>query len=274
MAAVDFDSSIFGMEAGAVKPPSLLYLLTEGRAVAELGAMYAAVPFLRWLPKGDGHPVMCLPGLAAPDGTTRPLRNFLKQRGYEAFGWGQGTNLGLRAGVMEGMLDRLERIYLRSGRKVSLIGWSLGGIFAREIAKQKPEMVRQVITLGSPFAGHPRSTHAWRVYELAAGQRVELPPIKTYLASPPPVPTTSVYSRTDGVVAWQGCINKPGEQVENIEVQGAHCGLGHNPLALAVIADRLAQADGQWSKWKRTGWRKAAYPDPDRPDRSGQLQRD
>jgi pimeloyl-ACP methyl ester carboxylesterase len=264
MAAVDFDSSIFGMDAEALKPPKLRYLLTEGRAIGELAAMYASAPLLRLCPSGDGHPVMCLPGLAAPDGTTRPLRGFLKRRGYEAYGWGQGTNLGLRPGVMEHMLDRLERIYLRANRKVSLIGWSLGGIFAREIAKMRPHMVRQVISLGSPFAGHPKSTHAWRVYEFTAGHKTTEPPIHTHLAVPPPVPTTSIYSRSDGVVAWQGCVNKPSDLTDNIEIEGAHCGLGHNPLALVAIADRLAQPDGLWKKWERTGWRRMAYPNPTR----------
>ncbi|HAH10022.1 MAG TPA: alpha/beta hydrolase [Alphaproteobacteria bacterium] len=252
------------MDAKALKPPPLRYLLTEGRAVAELGAMVAAAPFLRLCPKGDGHPVMCLPGLGGPEASTRPLRGFLRRRGYEATGWGQGTNLGLRPGVWDRMLDRLDTIYARSRRKVSLVGWSLGGIFAREIAKQRPHMVRQVITLGSPFAGHPRSTHAWRVYELTSGHRAEHPPMVTNLAVAPPVPTTSIYSRSDGVVAWQGCLNKPHAQAENVEVEGAHCGLGHNPLALAVIADRLAQADGFWSPWERTGWRRMAYPNPNR----------
>lgn len=265
MAAIDAEDSIFGMEAGAVKPPRLLYLLTEGRAFLELAGMAMATPLLRRLPKGDGHPVMCLPGLAAPDGTTRPLRAFLKGRGYRAHGWGQGTNLGLRPGVFERMLDRLEWIHAHDKRKVSLIGWSLGGIFARELAKLRPDLVRQVISLGSPFAGHPRSTHAWRVYEFTSGHKTEHPPIRTKLAEPPPVPTTSIYSRTDGVVAWQGCLNPAHPRAENVEVEGAHCGLGHNPLALAVIADRLAQPDGLWKPWERTGVRRMLYRDPGRP---------
>jgi pimeloyl-ACP methyl ester carboxylesterase len=267
MAVIDGEGAfggVYGMGPDELKPPSLLYLLTEGRALGELAAMVASRPFLRMLPKGDGHPVMCLPGLAAPDGTTRPLRGFLKGRGYHAYGWGLGTNLGLRPGVWEAMLARLEDVHDKHKRRVSLVGWSLGGIFAREIAKLRPNLVRQVITLGSPFAGHPKATHAWRVYEYTSGHKAEAPPIDVRLAEPPPLPTTSIYSRSDGVVAWQGCRNRTSHCAENVEVEGAHCGLGHNPLALAVIADRLAQPDGHWKPYERTGWRRMAYRDPER----------
>lgn len=253
------------MTASAVRAPATWLLLAEGRALVEFGAMVASLPWLRTLPKGDGHAVMVLPGLVASDTSTEALRRFLIDRGYDARPWGQGRNLGLRPGLLDGMLGRVQEIYSDSGGKVSLVGWSLGGIFARELAKLAPEQVRQVISLGSPFAGSPRASHAWRVYEYAAGHSVDEPPIKTDLAAPPPVPTTSIYSRSDGVVAWQCCINPDLPHTDNIEVEGSHCGLGHNPVVLAAIADRLAQAERDWQKFDRSSLaRRFVYRDPER----------
>lgn len=245
-------------------PPSRALLLLEGRAIHELGAFVASLPLLRLAPRGDGRPVLVLPGLMASDVSTRPLRTFLTDQGYDVSGWGQGRNLGLREGVAEGMLDLVDRIAQRRGRKVSLIGWSLGGIYARQLAKLSPDAVLSVITLGSPFAASPRSTNAWRIYELASGKRA-----KDYdsefggsLAQSPPAPTTAIFSRTDGVCAWQGCMEQPGALSESIEVRGSHCGLGHHPAAVYAIADRLAQPEGEWKPFDRRGWRALIYPDP------------
>jgi pimeloyl-ACP methyl ester carboxylesterase len=242
-----------------MKAPHPLLLMAEGRAFAELAAFYAATPWLSTLPKGDGHPVLVLPGFMANDPTTAPLRRFLIGRGYQAFGWGMGRNLGLRPGVLDGMLARFDELSARYGQKISLIGWSLGGVFVRELAKIRSSKVRQVITLGSPFAGHPRATNAWRVYQWVARHDIDQHPWREHLATPPPVPTTSIYSKTDGVVSWQCSLNKPGDFVENIEVPGSHCGLGHNPLAVYAIADRLAQPEGAWAPFERAGLRRAFF---------------
>lgn len=250
--------------AEALRPPSRTLLLLEGRALQELGAFMLLRPWLAAAPRGDGHPVLVLPGLLASDMSTRPLRSFLNTQGYAAHGWKQGRNLGLRAGIEDGMLERVEELYERHGRrKISLVGWSLGGIYARQLAKRVPEMVRSVISLGSPFAGSPKATNAWRVYELASGQHVEDSDhhIAGPLAEPPPVPTTSVFSRTDGICAWQTCLNDEREQVENIEVYGSHCGLGHHPAAVYAVADRLAQPEGQWKKFDHSGWKSLVFPD-------------
>ena len=247
-----------------LRPPSRTLLFLEGRALQELGAFMMLRPWLAAAPRGDGHPVLVLPGLLASDLSTRPLRSFLKGQGYAAHGWKQGRNLGLRAGIEDGMLERVEELYERYGhRKISLVGWSLGGIYARQIAKMVPDKVRSVISLGSPFAGSPKATNAWRVYELASGQSVEDSDHKMAgaLATPPSVPTTSVFSRTDGICAWQTCINEESEQVENIEVYGSHCGLGHHPAAVYAVADRLAQPEGQWKKFDRSGWKSLVFPD-------------
>ena len=129
-------------------------------------------PWLAAAPRGDGHPVLVFPGLLASDLSTQPLRGFLKAHGYAAHGWKQGRNLGLRPGVEADMLDRIDELYERHGRrKVSLVGWSLGGIYARQLAKRVPDKVRCVISLGSPFTGSPKATNAWRVYEFASGQQ-------------------------------------------------------------------------------------------------------
>src|ERR1043165_8758491 len=164
-----------------LSPPSRTLMFLEGRAISELGAFLGALPLLSPAPRGDGHPVLVLPGLMASDTSTRPLRSFLKSRGYAVSGWRQGRNLGLCHGVQNAMVDLVHELNDAHGRKVSLVGWSLGGLYARQLAKMMPERVRSVITLGSPFAGSPRSTNAWRVYEMASGRRSPAPP-----PAPPP----------------------------------------------------------------------------------------
>lgn len=254
-----------GYGADMLRAPGLLRLALEWRAVWEYAAMLAAQPMLSRGPKGDGHPVLVFPGLIASDGSTRPLRQLLKGLGYAAYPWDHGRNLGLRKGLLEGCLARLNEVRRRHRRKVSLIGWSLGGLYARELAKLAPKDVRLVITLGTPFTGHPKATNAWRLYELVAGHKIGAPEIHEPLRMPPPVPTTSIYSRTDGVVAWQCCIEKEGPHTENIEVEASHFGLGMNPAALYAIADRLAQPVGKWRPFDRgTGMRAWVYRDPRR----------
>lgn len=254
--------------ANALRPPSRTLMLMEARAINEFGAFLAALPLLSLAPKGDGHSVLVLPGLVTSDTSTRPLRSFLKTRGYAVRGWGQGRNFGLRPGVQDGLVDRLIEMSETSGGKVSLVGWSLGGLYARQLAKMMPDRVRSVITLGSPFAGSPKATNAWRVYEAVSGQRADdtKPDFGGEMATTPPVPTTAIFSRTDGICAWQGCIEKkPGALVENIEVSGAsHCGMGHHPAIVYAIADRLAQKEGEWTPFDRGGWRSMVYPDPAR----------
>ncbi|CAN5277059.1 alpha/beta hydrolase [soil metagenome] len=246
----------------AVAPSKVLTLL-ESRALSELGAFWLMRPWLSTTPRGDGHPVLVLPGLLADDLSTKPLRDFLNSHGYRAHGWKLGHNRGLRANVESDMRARLDELFARyHGRKVSLVGWSLGGLYARQLAKLEPHKVRCVITLGSPFAGSPESTHAWQAYEWASGNSIDTPSLLTEgLAEPPPVPTTSIFSRTDGICAWQTCLNPEGEQAENIEVNGSHCGLGHHPAAVYAVADRLVQPEGAWKKFDRTtGWRPLTFP--------------
>jgi len=248
----------------ALSPPAKALMILEGRALSEFGAFWLLRPWLSATPRGDGHPVLVLPGLLADDMSTRPLRGFLNSHGYKAHGWKQGRNLGLRGGVESDMLARIDELYERHGqRKISLIGWSLGGPYARQLAKITPYKVRSMISLGSPFAGSPKATNAWRIYEMASGTTINDQELVNggSLADAPPVPTTSIFSRTDGICAWQTCLNVEAAEVENIEVYGSHCGLGHHPAAVYAIADRLAQPEGQWKKFDRSGWRAMVYPD-------------
>lgn len=247
-------------------PPSRELLLLEVRATWELTAFFALYPLLRLAPRGDGHPVLVLPGFAASDVSTRPLRAFLKAQGYHAHGWKLGANHGPRPGAEARMQARLAELAERHQRKVSLIGWSLGGVFAREMARRAPDKSRSVITLGSPFAGEPKASNAWQLYERASQRKVEDWPQRELMRLPPPVPSTAIFSRSDGIVAWQGCLEQEGPTSENIEVEGSHCGLGHNPAALYAIADRLAQPEGGWRPFDRSGVRGLIYRDPRRDD--------
>ena len=245
---------------GRLKPPSAWLTLMESRAPWEYAAMLASSPWLRRLPKGDGHPVIVFPGLGAADLSTVPMRNFLRDQGYAPLAWGQGFNFGPRNGVLEACRKLLAQVAQRHRQKVSLIGWSLGGVYARELAKEQPEHSRCVITLGSPFSGHPRATNAWRFYQMVSGQNVAHDPaLVAQLRVPPTVPTTSIYSKTDGIVAWQCSLNEGQAHTENIEVHASHIGMGMNPLAMYAIADRLRQDPQRWQRFDLRGARRWFY---------------
>jgi len=242
-----------------LRAPAPWLVMLEGRAPWELAALLAAMPWLKRLPPGDGHPVLVFPGLGAADVSTLPLRSLLESLGYSAYPWKQGFNFGPRHGVLEGCRQLLRRTAERHGSSVSLVGWSLGGLYAREMAKEMPELTRCVITLGTPFAGHPRATNAWRFYEMLSGQDVHDPELIERIRGMPSVPTTSIYSKTDGVVAWQCSINEAGPRAENIEVHASHIGMGMNPLALFAVADRLAQDPAHWRPFDARGARRWFY---------------
>ena len=248
------------------RPPSMLLALTElPRAIAEMGTLIPASPLLANAPRGDGHPVMVLPGFTTTDRSTAVLRRYLTRLGYDAHSWDLGRNLGPKAIGREGekLRERLDTIHAATGRKVSLVGWSLGGVMARMLSRQNPDAVRQVISLGSPFTGSPRSTNAWRAYEWMTGQRVDDAQAKEQMregATPPPVPSTAIWSREDGIVAWQNCVEPFSDNSDNIEVHGSHCGLGVNPAVLYAVADRLALPEDRWTPFNRAGLRALFYP--------------
>ena len=252
------------IEAERMGPPSRFLLLLELRAFWELGAFFASIPVLNMMPRGDGHSVLVLPGLMAGDTSTRPLRGFLENRGYAPSGWDLGRNYGPRPGIEDGMLAKLKEIARKSGRKVSVIGWSLGGLYARVLANRAPDIVRQVITLGTPFTGDPRASNAWRLYEVTSGLSVDDSRWREALKAPITVPVTSIYSRSDGIVTWQCSVERERAQAENIEVEGSHCGLGVNPAVLYAIAHRLAQPEGEWRPFRSVALHRMLFPDPDR----------
>ncbi|OYU44890.1 MAG: alpha/beta hydrolase [Burkholderiales bacterium PBB4] len=244
--------------------PNALLMAMELRAPWELWSVLPSWPALARAPAGDGHPVIVFPGLSASDGSTLPLRGYLQSLGYDVSGWNQGYNFGPRAGILETAKRQLQDTFDVTGKKISVIGWSLGGIYARELAKELPHCVRDVITMGTPFAGSHKSTNAWRLFELTSGRDIHRETTQFDLPTAPPVPTTSIYSRTDGVVAWQASLQKASKsqpQTENIEVFASHIGLGLNPTAWWAVADRLAQPEGQWKPFKRTnGLQRLLFP--------------
>lgn len=248
-------------------PALPLYLSEPGRAVADYGLYLAARPLMQRLPRGDGHSVLVLPGLLADDVSTRALRNVLRRLGYDVHGWGLGRNIGPTAACVNGTRKRLDQLNDSSGKPVTVIGWSLGGIFARDLARRSPDSVRQVVTLGSPFrlARHSQS-RATKVFDRFSHLHVEhrtLPLESENL--PLTVPATSIYSHFDGIVHWQTCLNTPGERCENIAVMASHLGLGHHPASIWAVTDRLAQAAGTWKPFKAPLVLRPAFPKPALP---------
>ncbi|GAB2969940.1 alpha/beta fold hydrolase [Nocardioides montaniterrae] len=242
--------------------PSELLWRTEGiRTGADFAAFWLKWPRLLPTEAGDGHGVLVLPGFLADDASTIALRTVLRTHGFRARGWRLGPNIGPTRFLWRGAQRRLERLYADTGRPVTVIGHSLGGIFARELARQHPDQVRQVITLGSPYrlssSDSPGLTTVGNLYHALrrlhtdafdAGDREED-------RAPLEVPATSLYSCTDGVVPWRTCVDIDRPQAENVEVRASHCGLGVHPDALAVILDRVHQTEGAWAPYAGTAGR-------------------
>ncbi len=164
-------------------------------------------------------------------------------------GWEQGQNLGLRAETLPAIQGHLARVAERSGGKVSLIGWSLGGLYAREAAKRHPDLVRVVVTAGTPCVGDMRANRAWKLYERLNDHLVNHPPVTTDLGEVPPVPLTSIYTDEDGIVAPRCANIGDGPMHESVRVNSSHVGLAWNSEVLAIAADRLAQPEGQWTPY-------------------------
>ncbi len=257
------DNPSVAARSEARRPPLGLFLSDFLRGAADFGLFMAARPFLlRRAPRGDGHPVLVLPGLMGSDSSTRLMRRFLRSLGYHVHGWRLGRNVGPTREAVEGMGARLDDLRERHGRKISVIGWSLGGIYAREIGLRRPDYVRQVITLGSPFAmtdsGLSRAT---RTYQRYSHRHVDEGRLRSgYTSGPLPVPATSIYSKLDGIVAWRSCLDEDGPQAENVAVIASHVGLGHSPAALWVIADRLAQPEGTWKPFEPPRFARQLFP--------------
>jgi pimeloyl-ACP methyl ester carboxylesterase len=250
----------YAIEAsGQLEPPDLLNSFTEAaRTVFELALSHLTQKYVQHItPDSKSRPIIVIPGFLGADWTTANLRGFLMRKGHDAYGWHGGINTG----PSDRVLDHLERhldviANAHHGRKITLIGHSLGGVFAREMARAYPEHIEQVITLGSPFAAglHPNTVNPLveLTFALMNGRDHFFMTDKEFAkqsATPPPVPTSSVYSRGDGVVNWKTCLNPQGQKkTENIEVIGSHCGLVVNPMTMVICADRLANQDRR--KWE------------------------
>lgn len=240
------------MPAAHAAAPSLALLGVEPfRAALE----YAGMKLMdrEALPEGDGHPVIIFPGLAADKRALVPLRNCCEALGYAVYDWEQGFNTGPQGDIdewLENLALHVRGVATLHNRRVSLIGWSLGGIYAREIAKLRPPLVRQVITLGTPFLSRGHETNVGWLYRLVNGAQPFVDDkLAARLRETPPVPTTSIYSRTDGVVAWETCrIDGSCDAGENVEVEGSHLGLPWNPEVLQVVAERLSRRESAWRR--------------------------
>lgn len=243
-------------------PPAAWRSLLEARAPAELASLAVTRALSRRLPQGDGHTVLLIPGFLAPDTSTLPMRQVLNSIGYEAVGWGQGVNTGPRAGTVRGMQEKLGSLAEESGGEVSIIGWSLGGLYARMLARTQPQRVRFVITLVAPFrfdqADRSRASVLYRALEQPEERHVW----RSMREPPLLVPATSIFTRLDGVIDWRACLDDPRPNAESIEIRGAsHFGMGHNPGAMVVIADRLAQTLDAWAPYEPRGpWKRFIVP--------------
>jgi triacylglycerol lipase len=207
------------------RPPSKLLMAAElPRALFGAVELVAKAPKLARAPRGDGRPVLILPGLVNPDWANFALRRYLRRLDYDARGWGLGPNLGARSVGRNGeKLDRLiHRIHGETGETVTLVGISLGGMMARLMAHRWPDQVREVITISSPFAGDPRATNVWRVFELLTGEKVDDEAVREnqrLIGTEPPVPTTAIWSASDGLVNGAIC---RADQCRSIEVRSGH----------------------------------------------------
>ncbi len=247
------------------KRPSPLHTVLETRAALEALAHFGSKPLERLLPRGDGHPVLIIPAFLTSDTLTASLRKSLSNLGYEVHAWQQGVNTGLHQHKLERLRQQLATIVGQCGRKVTLVGWSLGGIYARTLAALHPELIRQVATLGSPFAipatdADGVQSLVGRAFQLLnrAGEDAMLERPELWQATPS-VPCTSIFTQSDGVVHWHYCVDEKIAQSENIRVPGSHVGLTHNPIVLYLLADRLGQGENQWQPFQAAGWRQRLF---------------
>lgn len=250
-----------------LRPPPLRHSITElGRVALEAGGSLLLNPLLKRLPQGDGHTIMTIPGFMGADGSTALLRRTLNQLGYNAIPWGLGRNasdasadtleefMEHRAELEREIATRVEHEFHSSGRKVTLIGWSLGGLYSVALAHRYPQWIRQVITLGTPF-GDPRGTALYSVMSRVNGSAGEVSEESlqrwvdyTYLGGRLRVPVLTLFSETDGIVGSgiARCQGDPG-YVTNMAVKASHVGFPFNPLVFAVIANHLVEPDRRWA---------------------------
>lgn len=258
------------MAQQASQPPFFpLPFLEPMRALGELAMQPAGRRVLGFAPDGDGHPVITLPGFLGGDGSTALIRRYLGEKNYDPYPWRLGRNNGPQTTGDGGALldEQITRVFERTGQRVSLVGWSLGGVMARNAARRIPEKIRKVITLGSPFEAGENSSSISRVFRYVSGHDPKseaFQEILDYNRPPPPlsVPSTAIFSKTDGVVHWRTCVERPAPNTDNIEVYASHVGLGLNPVVYFLLAERLSIPDGEWTPFDRKAqtWRALTFP--------------
>jgi pimeloyl-ACP methyl ester carboxylesterase len=239
-------------------------MMMEQAAMVEMVCTWATWPWLNRLERGDPHPVLVLPGFMVGDSSTLPLRTLIRSWGYWVNTSGSRGNAGPSAAAVTQVRQRLMDVHRRHGRKVTLVGSSMGGMMARLLAREYPHLVRQVITLASPLQLTVDDRHSLsfitdrlrHTFDPLFGRQPD------HALGQLPVPSTSLYTRSDGIVHWQSCLDVVDDHHENVEVFATHSGHGSNPAALWVIADRLAQAEDDWRPFRAPPWLRLAYPTP------------
>lgn len=232
-----------------IKLPTFGRLLREPLGVSELINLIPARKMLDALPPGEGQPVMVIPGLTTNDLSTHIIRTFLRSKNFNAYGWGLGINIRYSEGLERKLAERIDRISQKHGQKVALIGWSLGGITMRLLAKHLPDNIAQLIALGAPFSGIKGKTYVSWWYELLAGESINdfREDWVREIAEQPEMPSTAIFSKSDGMVSWEYCVDwKTGPKTQNIEVQCNHLGFGMNPVVWMIVHDRLRQDPEHW----------------------------
>ena len=247
-----------------VGSPSVLSSLLETRIFVEMALLPTSLPLLIQAPQGDGHPVVLVPGFMAGESTLLALKLFLQNKGYDVHTWGLGRNVGFRGKHANALPQKIRYLHHSTGRKVSLVGWSLGGVFSLYGAETTQECVRSIITLGSPVSvdmmgnqSPPALKAMYRLvsHRLGASAHLMQPRAKAMREHRRlPIPTSCLYSLTDGVVPPQeATIDGDAALHENIRVPGSHVGLGFNGIVMAIVADRLAQPEGDWKPFSPHG---------------------
>jgi pimeloyl-ACP methyl ester carboxylesterase len=268
MDGADFTAAKTRRPAAPIPRPPRIFTLLEGRGLAEAAALPLFAPLLSRTPRGDGHPVLLVPGFSAGDATLVGLRLFLRSRGYEVETWGFGQNTGFKRKFAHALEQKVRFMHHRSGRKVSVVGWSLGGVYAFYLGHVAADCVRSVMSLGSPMQlsgtdpATPvvvRALYRWLAHPMgpvahAADVRAKI------LRAAPPVPSTCIYSDTDGVVPARAArIETDDPQHENLWVPGSHLGLGFNAAVMWILADRLAQPEDAWQPFAPQGLAGSLY---------------
>ena len=243
------------MDESKIKLPSIARMIAEPFGLTELVNVIPAWGILESLPNGNGEPVMVIPGLTTNDISTTIVRKFLKFKGFNVYGWELGVNIKYSDSLEEKLIKRIDDIYQKHQQKVSIIGWSLGGITMRLLAKHEPKNIKQLIALGAPVAKITGATNVTWWYQLLTQEKTEdfNQQWAKDISAKPTMPSTSIYSKTDGMVSWEYCMDwETGPQTQNIEVLCNHLGFGMTPTVWYILVDRLRQPEDNWQHFDIT----------------------